>query len=101
MKPAIPGFRAASARASGTPAGGSRELESIARRGDAMANMDFSFLFDRERDLFSTGFNVGEGRCDPGFYDLLASEARLLSYVAIALGQVPPGPIGSPSAGCW
>jgi cellobiose phosphorylase len=51
--------------------------------------MDFSFLFRKERDLFSTGFNVAEHRCDPGFYDLLASEARLCSYVAIALGQVP------------
>ena len=41
------------------------------------------------RDLFSTGFNVTERRCDASFYDLLASEARLCSYVAIALGQVP------------
>jgi hypothetical protein len=41
------------------------------------------------RDLFSIGFNVTERRCDASFYDLLASEARLCSYVAIALGQVP------------
>ena len=65
------------------------ELETIARRGDVMANMDFSFLFDRARDLFSTGYNASEQRRDLGFYDLLASEARLCSYVAIALGQVP------------
>jgi cyclic beta-1,2-glucan synthetase len=51
--------------------------------------MDFTFLFDPARDLFSTGFNVTERRCDTSFYDLLASEARLCSYVAIALGQVP------------
>jgi hypothetical protein len=65
------------------------EVEALAKEGDQLADMDFSFLFRKERDLFSTGFNVAEHRCDPGFYDLLASEARLCSYVAIALGQVP------------
>jgi len=65
------------------------EVESLAAQGDELAEMDFTFLFDRTRDLFTTGFNVAERRCDPGFYDLLASEARLCSFVAIALGQVP------------
>ena len=51
--------------------------------------MDFTFLFDRSRKLFAIGFNVTEGRRDSSFYDLLASEARLCSYVAIAQGQVP------------
>ncbi len=51
--------------------------------------MDFTFLFDRSRDLFSIGCNVSERRRDQSFYDLLASEARLCSYVAIAQGQVP------------
>jgi cellobiose phosphorylase len=46
-------------------------------------------LFNPARDLFSTGYNVTERRFDTGFYDLLASEARLCGYVAIALGQVP------------
>ena len=65
------------------------ELESLARQCDEMAVMDFTFLFDSARDLFATGFNVVERRCDAGFYDLLASESRLGSYVAIALGQIP------------
>ena len=64
-------------------------LETLAAQSDQMAAMDFTFLFDTTRDLFSTGFNVTERRPDFGFYDLLASEARLCSYVAIALGQVP------------
>jgi cellobiose phosphorylase len=64
-------------------------LEALAKQCDELAAMDFTFLFDPARDLFSTGFNVSERRSDPGFYDLLASEARLCSYVAIALGQVP------------
>jgi cellobiose phosphorylase len=64
-------------------------LESLARQGDEMAGMDFTFLADPERNLFSTGFNVTEHRRDTSFYDLLASEARLGSYVAIAQGQMP------------
>ena len=63
-------------------------LEALAGQCDAMAAMDFTFLVDPERELFTTGYNVGERRCDTGYYDLLASEARLCSYVAIALGQV-------------
>ena len=64
-------------------------LETLAKQCDELAAMDFRFLFDLSRDLFITGFNVTEHRSDASFYDLLASEARLCSYVAIALGQVP------------
>jgi len=64
-------------------------LETLARQCDELAAMDFTFLFDSAKDLFSVGFNVTERRCDASFYDLLATEARLGSYVAIALGQVP------------
>jgi cellobiose phosphorylase len=63
--------------------------ESLAEQCDTLAVMDFPLLFDATRDLFAIGFNVSEHRCDKSFYDLLASEARLCSYVAIALGQVP------------
>jgi cellobiose phosphorylase len=63
-------------------------LEELGRQADELASMDFTFLFDSSRDLFSTGFNVTERRNDTTYYDLLASEARLCSYVAIALGQV-------------
>jgi len=64
-------------------------LEALAKQSDELAEMDFTFLFDPARELFSIGFNIAESRCDASFYDLLASEARLCSYVAIALGQVP------------
>ena len=63
-------------------------LRDLARQSDALAQMDFSFLFDRGRDLFSIGFSVSERRTDPSYYDLLASEARLCSYVVIAQGQI-------------
>ena len=53
---------------------------------DAMA---FDFLFDPERELLSIGYRVEDGSLDPGYYDLLASEARLASFVAIAKGDLP------------
>ncbi len=51
--------------------------------------MDFMFLFDSTRKLFSIGFNVSDTRLDSSYYDMLASEARLASFVAIAKGDVP------------
>lgn len=51
--------------------------------------MDFRFLFDEERKIFSIGFNVSEGKSDNSYYDLLASESRLASFCAIAKGDVP------------
>ncbi|MHB2016953.1 MAG: GH36-type glycosyl hydrolase domain-containing protein [Candidatus Xenobia bacterium] len=64
-------------------------LRQLAQHAQELACMDFSFLFDRSRDLFAIGYNVQHERLDAGFYDLLASEARLGSYVCIAQGQVP------------
>jgi cellobiose phosphorylase len=85
-----PGDRARCLREAGEHAAQRlRELEDLARQCDALAAMDFTFLFDPARDLFSIGVNVTERRRDASFYDLLASEARVCSYVAIALGQVP------------
>jgi cellobiose phosphorylase len=51
--------------------------------------MDLSLIYDRSRELFSIGFNVEQGTCDDSYYDMLASECRLTSYLAIARGDVP------------
>ena len=51
--------------------------------------MDFTFLFDPTRKLLSIGYRVTENSLDPNCYDLLASEARLASFIAIAKGDVP------------
>jgi cyclic beta-1,2-glucan synthetase len=51
--------------------------------------MDFAFLLKPHRMLMSIGFNVAESRLDAGDYDLLASEARLASFIAIAKRDVP------------
>ena len=52
--------------------------------------MDFRFLYDPARKLFSIGYQVDSGKLDPSYYDLLASEARLASFIAIAKHDVPP-----------
>jgi cellobiose phosphorylase len=64
------------------------ELGNLAHRCDELARMDFTILYDPARELFSIGYNVSLHRLDTSCYDLLASEARLASYVAIALGQI-------------
>jgi cyclic beta-1,2-glucan synthetase len=52
-------------------------------------SINMRFLYDPERRLFAVGYNVSAGRLDSAYYDLLASEARLGSFVAIAGGSVP------------
>ena len=65
------------------------ELERLAHVAGQMAQADYGFLYDTARRLMTIGYNVDEQRCDNGFYDLLASESRLGSFVAIAQGQLP------------
>ena len=62
-------------------------LEETARA--TALGMEFGFLLDRDRKLLSIGYRVAEGTLDPSCYDLLASEARLASFMAIAKGDVP------------
>jgi cyclic beta-1,2-glucan synthetase len=65
-------------------------LEAIEVRCRALAHgMDFAFLMDPDRLLLSIGYLVDDGRRDSNCYDLLASEARLASFLAIAKGDVP------------
>ncbi|WP_411829244.1 GH36-type glycosyl hydrolase domain-containing protein [Pandoraea sputorum] len=51
--------------------------------------MDFHVLFAPDRRLFSIGYRLGDNHLDNSYYDLLASEARLTSFIAIAKGDVP------------
>ncbi len=63
-------------------------IETLAAKAFAFAQMDISFLYDEANHLMTIGFNVDEQRRDSGNYDLLCSEARLGTFVAIAQGQV-------------
>lgn len=67
-----------------------RRLTGIADRAKALFDaMEYGFLFDTDRQLLSIGYNCAEASLDTNFYDLLASEARLASFLAIAKGDVP------------
>jgi cellobiose phosphorylase len=65
------------------------ELQQLAVRCRELADLDYEFLYDQTRHLLAIGFNASERRLDASFYDLLASEARLCSFVAIAQGKLP------------
>ncbi|MDH5299002.1 MAG: cyclic beta 1-2 glucan synthetase, partial [Desulfobulbaceae bacterium] len=64
-------------------------IDGLMDRCRELATMDFEFLYDPARGLLTIGYDVGERRRDPSCYDLLASEARLASFLLIAQGQVP------------
>ena len=64
-------------------------VEGLARQASHFAHVEYDFLFDKSCHLLAVGYNVGERRRDASYYDLLASEARLCCFVAIAQGQLP------------
>lgn len=78
-------FKTAASRAQETV----RSLQTLVTKCDDLANMEFGFLYDHTQHLFVIGFNVEEHKPDAACYDLLASEARLASFLAISQDKVP------------
>jgi cyclic beta-1,2-glucan synthetase len=67
-----------------------RRLEALSELTKKMFDaMEFGFLFNQTRQLLTIGYRVADNSLDSNCYDLLASEARLASFVAIAKGDVP------------
>ena len=64
-------------------------IKRLAKESGSLSNMEYNFLYNKSRHLLSVGYSVDENRRDSSFYDLLASEARLSNFVAIAQGQIP------------
>lgn len=64
-------------------------IDDLSDRCRKLVMMDFEFLYDTSSNLLSIGYDVSERRRDPSCYDLLASEARLASFLLIAEGQIP------------
>ena len=64
-------------------------IDLVALQSIELSRMVYDFLYDKTRHLLAIGYNVGERRLDSGYYDLLASEARLCCFVAIAQRQLP------------
>jgi hypothetical protein len=67
----------------------SETIDSLVARCQELSAMDFELVYDSSRHLLNIGYDLGERRRDPSWYDLLASEARLASYLLVAQGQVP------------
>ncbi|MEO8407794.1 MAG: glucoamylase family protein, partial [Oxalobacteraceae bacterium] len=65
------------------------QIDQLALQATEFARMEYGFLYDHAMHLLAIGYDVTERRRDASFYDLLASEARLATFVAIALGQLP------------
>jgi cellobiose phosphorylase len=66
-----------------------RQIDALATRCALLTDAEFEFLYEPRRKLLAIGYWVAERRLDNSFYDLLASEARLASYLAIAAGALP------------
>ncbi len=64
-------------------------IEQLALQAAEFAVMEYDFLYDPARHLLAIGYNVDDRRRDSSYYDLLASEARLTTFVAIAQGRLP------------
>jgi len=64
-------------------------IQGLALQAGEMADMEYDFLYDKASRLLSIGYDVEARRRDGSFYDLLASEARLCVFVAIAQGRLP------------
>ena len=65
------------------------QIEQLVMQTGEFARMEYEFLYDSNTHLLTIGYNVNERRRDNASYDLLASEARLATFIAIAQGQIP------------
>jgi len=66
-----------------------KAIDYIILRCNELSGIEYEFLYDKKSHLLSIGYNVSDHKLDSGCYDLLASEARLCSFVAIAQGRMP------------
>jgi len=67
---------------------GERAERLRARIKALLDSMDFSVLYNPDRDLFYLGYDTAAQKPGGG-YDLLMSESRITSYYAVAAGMVP------------
>jgi cyclic beta-1,2-glucan synthetase len=64
-------------------------IEALVGKAISFSDMGYDFLYDLSTHLQTVGYNVDDRRRDSSYYDLLASEARLSSFVAIAQDKIP------------
>lgn len=63
--------------------------EILAQQCYDLADVEWDFLYDKNRHLFTIGYNIQEHQADASYYDLLASEVRLCVFICIAQGKLP------------
>ena len=67
-----------------------KSFDEISKHAETFVEeMDFKFLYHPQRRIFHIGLNLDVGELDKNYYDLLASEARIASIIALAKGDVP------------
>ena len=65
-------------------------LRTIAQQFEKLAEeTEFGFLVDPDRQLLSVGYDVAAQQLHPACYDMLASEARIAAFLAVARGDLP------------
>ncbi len=74
---------------SGLAASRLQDLTALAALCAELADFEFDFLYDPSCRLLVIGYDVDERRRDASYYDLLASEARLATFLGIALARLP------------
>jgi cyclic beta-1,2-glucan synthetase len=85
----IPTLRDSARRGNDSAAEAITVIDELALQCASLSRMEYEFLFDRNSHLLAIGYNVDGRRRDTSYYDLLASEARLCSFLGIAQGQLP------------
>jgi hypothetical protein len=66
------------------------DLATIATEAERHADaMHYGFLFVESRQLLSIGYDGAAHELHSACYDLLASEARIASFIAVAKGDIP------------
>ena len=63
--------------------------ENLAQHCNELADIEWDFLYNKSSNLLTIGYNVQEHQMDVSYYDLLASEARLCTFICIAQGKLP------------
>jgi cyclic beta-1,2-glucan synthetase len=79
-----------------------REAAAVAER--LVVEMDFSFLYNARKKVLSVGYDIASQKLEPSTYDLLASESRIASFIAIAKGDAPQDSwfhLGRKHTLCW
>ena len=71
-------------------------IEDLASQSGELARVDYDFLYDKARHLLAIGYSISEKRRDASYYDLLASEARLVQFCRHCPGTIAAGELVCP-----